>query len=62
MGTILPTAASSAVLLIVNALSFGLIGLLERGGQRGSELVIVVGLLKSVATFAFEYFCKSQET
>jgi hypothetical protein len=40
MGTVLPTAASSAVLYTARALSFGLIGLLERGGQRDSELVI----------------------
>jgi hypothetical protein len=45
MGTVLPTAASSAVLYTVKALSFGLIGLLERGGQRGSELVIDLGVL-----------------
>jgi len=52
MGTALPTAASSVVLLNVRALSFGLIGLFERGGQRDLELLIVLGLLNSVATVA----------
>jgi hypothetical protein len=45
MGTVLPTAASSAVLYSVIALSFGLIGLLEGGGQKGLGLVIVLGVL-----------------
>jgi len=62
MGTVIPTEASSAVLYTVRALSFGLIGLLERGGQRDLELVIVLGVLESVATFALECFCKNKET
>jgi hypothetical protein len=33
MGTVLPTEASSAFLYTVRALSFGLVGLLEGGGQ-----------------------------
>jgi hypothetical protein len=45
MGTVLPTAASSTVLYSVIALSFGLIGLLEGGGQGDLEVVIVLGVL-----------------
>ena len=70
MGTVLPSEASSAILYTVSALSFGLIGLLEGGGQGDLEVVIDLGMLgisklwEALATVvcdAWEHFFVNQE-